>query len=278
MRHAILMTAYRDAALINYLIEQYPDDFQIYIHIDQKSEMAVSDIVKKNNVCIYKEFVVNWGGLNHVKAMLFLLRKALENDCDYYHWVTGQCLPISPTTFDERLNEGYSYLEYFPLSTDLEGNESILSFRKRYQLYLPYDMLDAKKSYQRYLLSKIRVIQEKLGFVRRHRNFKVLFGGSGYFSLYKTEAQILSRDAANYLSFYRHTFCAEESIIQTILINYGCENHIINDNRRYIDWNVPVGPKVLTIEDEEAIVRSNALFCRKVDFIQSRKLIKELTK
>jgi len=227
MRHAILMTVYRDAALINCLTDLYPADFQIYIHIDGKSEIAISDIVTRSNVYVYKDFVVNWGGVNHVNAMLFLLRQALENDCDYYHWVTGLCLPLSPHTFDIRLKKGYSYLEYFSLSKKYLDDEKIHNFRKRYQLYLPYDWLNAKKKHQWYVLSRLKALQEKFGFVRRHRNYKVLYGGSGYSSLYKTEAQILNMEAANYLPFYKHTFCAEESIIQTILINTGHESKII---------------------------------------------------
>jgi hypothetical protein len=34
MRHAILMTVYKDAELINFLLNKFYCDFDIYIHIE----------------------------------------------------------------------------------------------------------------------------------------------------------------------------------------------------------------------------------------------------
>jgi len=46
MKHAILMTVYKDIDLINKLISLYPKCFLIFIHIDKKSNISINDIVK----------------------------------------------------------------------------------------------------------------------------------------------------------------------------------------------------------------------------------------
>ena len=62
MKHAILMTVYKDVELINRLIDSYPDEFGVFIHIDKKAGIAVSDIISKPNVHTVKKYKVNWRG------------------------------------------------------------------------------------------------------------------------------------------------------------------------------------------------------------------------
>lgn len=80
--------------------------------------------------------------------------------------------------------------------------------------------------------------------------------------------------------FYRFTFCCEEGIIQTILINNARKDYIINNNLRYIEWNKPwnsdIPPRILTECDYDMITAFNALFCRKIDRHISEDLIAKL--
>ena len=117
MRHAILMTIYKDVELVNRILNSYPAEFGVFLHIDKKSPIALSDINQRQNLYVIKKYKVNWGGYNHVKAMLLLLNEALSvGTYDYFHWVTGQDIPIAPNSFDERIHEGFSYLEVYKLS------------------------------------------------------------------------------------------------------------------------------------------------------------------
>lgn len=53
------MTAYKDPSMINRFIKHIPDDWGIYIHIDRKSDIDISDIIKGR---IYKQKRIYWGG------------------------------------------------------------------------------------------------------------------------------------------------------------------------------------------------------------------------
>ena len=45
---------------------------------------------------------------------------------------------------------------------------------------------------------------------------------------------------------------------------------------RYINWNANPAPKYLDIDDYAEILKSNSLFCRKIDSIRSASLIEKL--
>lgn len=269
MKHAILMTIYKDAPLVNRIITSYPLDFNIFIHIDKKSHIKESDIVSRPNLYIEKILKVNWGGYNHVLAMLSLLKKAIKTNSDYYHWVTGQDIPCNPHLFDEKLKEGYSYLEHFQLPKPGWCEGGLI----RYQIFGLYDIFDAKKPRQFDWIQKIEKWQKRHHFIRPFRDYSNIYAGSGYFTLYKTDALLLLKESPKWHSFYRFTFCGEESIAQTILLNSNRRDFIINDNLRYIDWTVSNPPKILDMDDYEKIERSQCLFCRKVDSEKSSSLL-----
>ena len=52
MKHAFLITAYKDIPSLNRLIDRLSSDFYLYIHIDKKSSIRKSDI-QKISMCLY---------------------------------------------------------------------------------------------------------------------------------------------------------------------------------------------------------------------------------
>ena len=46
MKHCILMLLHKDVKLANRLLKLYPKTFDIYIHIDKKSDIERKDIVR----------------------------------------------------------------------------------------------------------------------------------------------------------------------------------------------------------------------------------------
>ena len=44
MKHIIIMTAYKDVALINRILGEVPDDWDAYVHIDEKSTISLSKL------------------------------------------------------------------------------------------------------------------------------------------------------------------------------------------------------------------------------------------
>ena len=50
MKHCIIMTAYKDVAMINRIIARCPDNWGIYIHLDRKSDIDESEIDSRAKV------------------------------------------------------------------------------------------------------------------------------------------------------------------------------------------------------------------------------------
>ncbi len=75
--------------------------------------------------------------------------------------------------------------------------------------------------------------------------------------------------------FYKYSWAPDEMFFQTILMNSSLKSDIINDNKRYIDWekkNVPL-PAILTEKDFDKILMSDKLFARKFDINIDKKIL-----
>lgn len=98
--------------------------------------------------------------------------------------------------------------------------------------------------------------------------------------------KILSREAVDYLlddtfslslrRAFRFGLVPDESYVPTVLFNSKLARSIVPDYKRYIDWEVPVGPKILGINDFDKMLRSGALFARKVDLDVDDELVRRL--
>ena len=53
MRHCLIMTAYKDAEMINSIIDETPVSWGVYIHIDAKSSLLSSMINNRCTLQIY---------------------------------------------------------------------------------------------------------------------------------------------------------------------------------------------------------------------------------
>ena len=91
MKQAILITAYKDIELLKTLVNSFNDNFNIYIHIDKKTSYLTHDInlikAKFNVKVIDSIYKINWGGFNHLRAILHLAKKALlDNENHFFLW------------------------------------------------------------------------------------------------------------------------------------------------------------------------------------------------
>lgn len=83
--------------------------------------------------------------------------------------------------------------------------------------------------------------------------------------------------AKDLLTRLNNSTCAEEVFFQTLIMNSPFRDTIQKDvTLRYINWNANPAPKYLDIDDYAEILKSNSLFCRKIDSIQSASLIEKL--
>lgn len=288
MTHAILITAYKNLEQLEQLVNFFTEDsFRIYIHLDKKGtyDLDVCQRLKEKPQVrlIAQKYKVNWGGVNHLKAYLFLAIEALkEASSSYFHLITGQDLPVvSKETFLRFFKEqpegiDRDYIRFKPLP-NLDWHYGGMDRLKYFHLY---DVLDAKK--HKRLIRKLVRLQRKLGLDRPQiGEFPELYGGSTYWSLTRESLLYVVRytqDHPKFLKRFQYSFCAEELYFQTLLCNSPLKHKLVNSNLRYIDWTKGRGstPVVLDLRDYEVLKgQKEVLFARKFDEV-SKDLIRKI--
>jgi hypothetical protein len=286
MKHALLITAYKDFEQLDHLLKQFDENFNIYIHIDKKSKMendVFEQILKNPRVeFLEKRYTVNWGGLNHLKSYLSLSQEALKNlENGYFHLITGQDFPLKNSHYFNNLlfnsdSEEISYINFAEMPAmklwNIDGGMGRLKY------YNFYDVFNARSSFGKKALGYLRKLQEKLNFNRAIKIEGQLYGGSTYWSLPRNTLQFVLDYTAQNPRFFRrfkYTFCAEEMYFQTIIMNSTYSKNVINDNLRFIDWNngKDGGPSFLEPKDYERVVSTDKLFARKIDSFHLKQLL-----
>ena len=280
---AILITAYKNIEHLEEIVRFFGEEFNIYIHIDKKSKItteSIDELLKNKNIAyIPRQYKINWGGLNHLLAIVELAEQAFSDERnEYFHLITGHDFPIkSKNDFSDFINKNKhsNYMEYhkLPYADWPEGGMDRLS---RYNLY---DLIDGRTGRKEILLKRFSKIQKLLGIKRRlSNNFPDQYGGSTYWSLNREALEYtfsFMRNNPDYLKRFKYTFCAEEIFFQTILLNSPLKETIINNNLRFIVWENRNGnfPANLDNTDYNNIKKSEALFARKFEYPASTRLL-----
>ena len=268
------MTVYKDVEQINRIINLAPENFDFFVHIDKKSCVNTTDISHRAHV--FKEFQIYWGAVEHLKAFLFLMEKAFEThvEYDFYHLITGQDFyACSFKSFDGLLESGKNYVEFhlLPRKGWWHGGFKIIKYKTL------ASKGDIRKGLTKFKNILYFLFQKILRRTNPLPNYP-MGCGSVYCSLcggvidYILHSDI-SQDLLHRLT---DTTCGEEIFFQTVLYNSPFKRDMVNNNLRYIDWSVANPPKYLLLQDEERILTSNCLFCRKIDSFLSKELIQKL--
>jgi len=280
MKQAVLITAYKDFDQLKLLINQFDNDYTIYIHIDKKSSLSKAmklELLSIENVkYLGQDYKVNWGGINHLLAYLKLSTIALSNkENHYFHLITGQDFPVKPKVVFKSLDKDYITYCKMPAPFWKDGGFD------RLELFNFYDVFNAKKS--RKWIFRINKIQRKLKYKRPINKFLgELYCGGTYWSLTRgTLEYVISFTKKNkrFLRRFKYTLCAEEIYFQTVIMNSKYSENVINDDLRYIDWESNKGgrPALLDEKDFEKVMKSNKIFVRKTS-LAGNKLIQMLIK
>jgi len=287
MKHAILITAYKDFQQLTDLVQEFPAaDYNVYIHIDKKSkveEKTISNLLRIENVkCVERKYVINWGGLNHLNAFLHLSRIALKDlENVYFHAITAQDFPLKNIEYFNQLllshdGEQKGYMEFFPLPTSQWKNGGMDRLE-----YFHFNTYFDRYSWRgKKILDLALKIQKKLHFKRKINFKEQIYGGSTYWTLPRNILQYVIDFTAEKPTIYKrlhNTNISEEIYVQTILMNSDHAENMVNDSLRFMDWDngTDYGPAFLTMEKHEEIVNSKKLFARKIA-IDEKELIEKL--
>ncbi|WP_405325647.1 beta-1,6-N-acetylglucosaminyltransferase [Leeuwenhoekiella sp. LLG6367-2.1] len=275
MKQAILITAYKELNHLKKIIDFFDEDFEIYIHFDRKVKITnenLQKILNANNIkLVSRKYQVNWGGFNHLKAILHLLEEALKNPkIEYFHAISGQDYPLKKIdSFKEFFldNRGISFLDYQHISLTGWKNNGL----DRYEIFNFYDFLDYKNLHQRKILYRLFQLQRKYG-IRRKLPFEMsnIYAGSTWWSLNREAAEFMigfTNSNRKIFKRFRYTLCSEEVYVQTVLCNFFDSNLLVQNNLRHIDWSArnDSNPAILDMSDYDKLVTSEAFFARKFD-------------
>lgn len=290
MNQAILITAYKNFHHLEEIVDFFNKQFRFYIHIDKKSKITEKQILKlgSNSLVnlVSQEYNVNWGGLNHLNAILYLSKKALANkENSYFHLISGHDFPIkSPTHFAEffQTHKDNEFINFFnvpkPGWADNDGMD-------RLEFYNLYDILNAKNPQQNNWIRKFINFQKRLNIKRSFpQKFPTIYGGSTWWSLSRQALEYVSKythDNPAFLNRFKYTLCSEEFYFQTVILNNSdLRKRVINNNLRHIDWVARNGnnPAVLDKSDLATLLHSEAFFARKFDYPISKDLLISIKK
>lgn len=267
MKVALLITAFNEIDFLYDLVEDYSKEFNVYIHIDQKTECDLARFNELDNVRAISKYKINWGSVHHVDAIIALMKMAMADGCEYVSVISANTVPTasleSVKTFFEN-NRDKIFLEH----EAREGDYHFHDFDYRFSAYFfqhIYNLRGPLWKFWRSLEKISALLQRKLG-LRKNVVFK--YKGYVYCHLPQYAVEYVLRyinSNPHYLTDIKYCWVGEEFFFQNILIGSSLDNAIVNDCLMYDIWSEDRGyPAFLNVSDLDEIVSSGKLFCRKV--------------
>lgn len=274
MRIAYLIMAHKNVNQVERLIRALSHkQFDFYIHLDKKEN--IEDYIYLSALpqvyFIKKRMSVRWASYQFIQAIMQGLKEILQTSVEYsfISLLSGQDYPIKPpdTIFRFFLEQvGKSFLSFEPLGSEWwrhaitrveQYHTTSLSFKGQY------------------------ILQNIVNNILPKRKFPLpykLYGGSDgtWWTIGIDCATYLVDFMEEHVSlrlFCYFTWCPDEFLISTILMNSPFKDKIINDNYRYIDWSEGgANPKILTVVDIDNLINTHKLFARKFDLKHDKKI------
>lgn len=283
---ACIITAYHKFEQLNTLIDLLSRRFEVYVHIDKKSDDKWKNILIDNNhVHIYSKFCVNWGGSNHLKAIVWLMNEAVSanKDISYFHIISGDDWPV------RNLDEIYDHFEVSSeialLTTKMSDmTDEWYKTSAKWQKYYSFLDIFNYKNLKQKIFVKLFVKWQQLVGVNRFKKLDIELAQGLVWGDVPRDAfeycMTYIHDNPEFWEFMTYGHASEEFFFQTILANSVVfNNRISNKNYRYINWNKKNRsyPAILDIDDYKDITDGEWYFARKIDLSISRELIDKLS-
>jgi hypothetical protein len=266
------------------VLRQGSPSAEIVVHHDGTSRPLDRAALDRLDVRLVEPALpVAWGEISHVEAVLWSLSWLLEHvQFEWMVLISGQDYPIKPIAKIEgrlHLADVDAFLETMPCPPPRGRLVDEFPLRyyfrwRRIPLWLGERAVRAKAA--RSSLVRVRWMPRSgawlLGIRALNDPFSqelTCYYGPDWFSLSRRAVETLlerCRAHADLLRYYRHTLIPNESFVHTVLGN-DHSLRLSGDVRRYTQWDQPhgTGPRVLRVDDIDAILDSGADFARKFD-------------
>ena len=304
IKHAFLLIIHDYSEILETLIRLIDNEQNdIFIHIDRKTRQDLRQrilvLAHHSKICFVKRKKVYWGHISLVQAEYLLFEAAKSNGPYlYYHLLSGNDLPIKSQNEIHEFFSEHKGLEFIGFSDN--------KMEDRMLYYWPFPRhLRGLCSNQKYIYRKINKLQSLittwfLSFQKKNgiknRCFPSYWKGSEWVSLTDSAVAILLRYKCKILRCFRFANCPDEHYKQTILsleaqngapIHFATYGMVTSDpgtisgdipyDARLIDWSDGYLHD-FTLDDWMRIMKSRAMFCRKIkDPALANKLFLHLT-
>ena len=283
-KHAYLIIAHKFDYTLKKLLTVIDDTRNdIYIHMDKKCKnFNTNDIINMllySNVYFVDRTSVSWGAYSLVNAKILLLKYACSNNkYQYYHFLSGQDLPIKNQDYIHNFfnkNNGYEFINF---------ESSVFNYYDRVKYIYPFREKAGKKKnifrfFELFFLNIQKIINFTNPFIKNIKFQK----GSNWCSITDSFARYVISNEKWLKKVFSKSFICDELIFQTLIINSSFNEKIFDknfddnmvSNMRYIDWNRG-NPYVWKKEDYNELINSNVLFARKFDSEIDREIIDKI--
>ncbi|MCD8317343.1 MAG: beta-1,6-N-acetylglucosaminyltransferase [Paraprevotella sp.] len=272
MKHAILIIAYHQADFIKQCIDNFDDDFLVFIHWDKRAELTEADrnmLVRHPRVrFLGKDYPVNWGSYGLVRVTLRLCREAMKHgDVKYFHLISDADMPTrNAACFKHffQIHQGESFMEYGKYNSE-SGTFNEEHFQKMTLFHRTekYNLRNPEE-HRRYAAE---LEEQRKSDKRRPLPDIPVYGGPAWWSLTRECVTYLLEKEDYIEQVYTETLIPDEMFTQTLLMNSPFASTIVNKHLRYICWEQRNGnrPAVLDKSDFARVLRGDFFFARKVD-------------
>lgn len=282
-KQAILIMAHNNLWILKKLIMTLDSEyFDIFVHIDVKSNIKKSDIENlciKSKICVYKEIDIRWAHYSQIECELLLLKNALNfGNYSYYHLISGVDFPIKKNSelYFYFKNNDKEYVHYE--SSNLSPMK--INYYHKYNL----NMKNYRKNTFNKIINKACLAIQQIFCVKINKDIKFCTGAN-WFSITHDCAKYIVSKEEEIKKIYKYSRSGDESFIQTIIFNSKFKERLYNMNfnddydscKRLIDWNRG-NPYIFKTEDYNELVSSSCYFARKFDEKVDKKIIEKLIK
>ena len=290
-KHAYLVMAHHQFPLLQTtlrLLDDPRNDF--FIHIDKKAGAIDFEEIRRaaphSRVTFIERLSVHWGGYSQIRCELALVQAATQaGQYAYYHLISGVDLPLRTaaeihTFFDAHPDREYVHFAEFPPRQEVMERVSRYHFCNEMRRTSLFYRLQ-KRGFS--LLQRIFATDR----TRRNRKGGLRYAyGANWFSITDDLARYTIGQAGWIRKNFRHTNCADELFLQTIVANspflektcMRLEDLPRNDYHmitRNIDWTRGQ-PYVWRSEDLSELLASDFCFARKFDWAADAAVIKSI--
>ena len=269
MRIGYCLTVHTRPGQVRRLLDRiYTPNDHYYIDIFNRGMegkwLETLDHSASNLTTVFK-YANGWGSFKLVQATLDAMEHFREMPYDYFINLSGQCYPLRPIEqIKQRLAaaDGRAFMEHEPFPRERWGEEKGGFRRVENIFFRPFRHAN--------IWSVPRIRKMPLGM---HPH-----GGAQWFCLPKKHVEfVLSflEEHSEVISFYKRSLIPDEMFFQTILMNSELRDEVINDSKRFTDWQKKCTPLPATLltEDLPRLERCNKFFARKFDTLLDARIL-----